>query len=110
MHGRVYERGDAHRITSWEDPAMERLLTSTSNEFEAEVIVGRLVDAGIAGEVRGQIQTRSGGYVQGGRDVFVEEDQLDRARSVLSEAEGVSEDELARLAEEAGREGHAAQD
>jgi hypothetical protein len=87
---------------------MDRLLTSTAAPFEADVIVGRLTDAGIAAFVKAPIQSRMGDVV-GGRDVYVEEALLDRAREVLAEGSGVSEDELARLAEEAGRDGPAAQ-
>jgi hypothetical protein len=87
----------------------ERLLTSTAGPFEADVIVGRLADAGIAAYVKAPIQTRMGDVV-GGRDVYVEHTLLDRARSVLEEGSGVSDDELAQLAEEAGRDGHAAED
>ncbi|HEX3510258.1 MAG TPA: DUF2007 domain-containing protein [Solirubrobacteraceae bacterium] len=82
---------------------MERLLASTPTDFEAEVIVGRLADEDIAAEIRGGLMTR-GGYVQGGRDVFVAEEDLERARAVLSAAQGIGEDELAELSEEAGRE------
>ena len=88
---------------------IERLLTSTPGPFEADVIVGRLGDAGIAALIKAPIQSRMGDVV-GGRDVYVEEDQLDRARQVLAEAQGVSDDELARLSEDAGRDGRAAED
>jgi hypothetical protein len=43
--------------------------------------------------------------LSGARDVWVEEDDLERAREVLKASEGsISDEELTRLSEQAGRE------
>ena len=50
-------------------------------------------------------RTSSGGIRLGAaaaRDVFVEDRDLDRAREVLKVDEGLSDEELARLSDEAG--------
>lgn len=74
---------------------MLKIATSVSSEMEAVLVCGRLSDAGIH-----SMQQRSGaggrGWGVGGAcDVYVEEQDLDRAREVLN-AEGVSEEELVR--------------
>jgi Putative prokaryotic signal transducing protein len=88
---------------------MTVLLTSVASNFEAEMVVGRLADAGITAEIRGPIMVRSGD-VQGGRDLWVEERDLERARAALKDSEGIDEAELARLSEAAGREQGPAED
>ncbi|MGP0101014.1 MAG: putative signal transducing protein [Solirubrobacteraceae bacterium] len=81
------------------------IVTSVSSEPEAEMIRSLLAEAGIQAIL--QRSTGSGpwrgGY--GGCDVYVEAHDLDRAREVLKADEGsVSDEELTRLSEEAGRE------
>jgi Putative prokaryotic signal transducing protein len=78
-----------------------KILTTVTNEAEAEMVAERLSEAGI----RHMSRTASGGIRFGAaaaRDVFVEERDLDRAREVLKVDEGFSEEELARLSDEAG--------
>lgn len=80
-----------------------KIVTTVSNEAEAEMVSERLSEAGISFSVR----LASGGIRLGAaaaRDVYVEEQALDRAREVLSADEGFSDEELARLSDEAGRE------
>lgn len=86
------------------------LLTSTASEFEAEVIMGRLQEAGIEATVKGSGLNVRGAYSMGGCAVWVEEADLERARAALNDAQDVDEDELAALAEQAGREEGVAQD
>jgi len=78
-----------------------RIVTTVSNEAEAEMVAERLSEAGI----RHMARMGSGGIRLGAaaaRDVYVEAQDLDRAREVLKADEGFSEEELARLSEEAG--------
>jgi Putative prokaryotic signal transducing protein len=88
---------------------VSRLLTSTANDFEAEVIRGRLADAGIEVVVKGGLPGRYGNVV-GARDIYVEEDDFERASEAMKAGEGFNEDELAALSEQAGREQGAAED
>lgn len=73
---------------------MLKIATSVSSEMEAVLVRGRLSAAGI----HSMPQRRGGGSgrgVGGACDVYVEERDLDQARELLN-AEGVSEEELAR--------------
>jgi hypothetical protein len=83
-----------------------RILTTVSNEAEGEMVAERLSEAGIRFSVR-----LAGGGIRLGaaaaRDVYVEQQDLDRALEVLEVDEGFSDEELARLSDEAGQ---AAQD
>jgi hypothetical protein len=78
-----------------------KIVTTVSNETEAEMVSERLSEAGIRFSVR-----LAGGGIRLGaaaaRDVYVEEQALDRAREVLRIDEGFSDEELARLSDEAG--------
>jgi hypothetical protein len=81
---------------------MLKIVTTVSNELEAEIVVGRLAEAGIH-------CMQSGGALRpgvgGGCSVYVEEADLDRAHEVLKADEGgFDEEELARLSAEAGQE------
>jgi len=72
-------------------------------EVEAQMICGRLETAGIEASYR----RSSGAIPQIGsgaeHTVYVDSDELVRARSVIADAEApFSDEELARLAEEAG--------
>jgi len=65
-----------------------RILTTVDNEFEAAVVCGRLEDAGIRSMQ--QLSNRgAAGRIGGGgaRDVYVEQQDLDRAHEALN-AEG----------------------
>lgn len=78
---------------------MKRLLT-TENGPQAELIRGRLQDAGISA------LTHGGGlaaYTQesGAQEIYVGDDDLERAREVLKSYEGVSDQELVEAQEQA---------
>jgi Putative prokaryotic signal transducing protein len=72
-----------------------KFLMSAANEFEADIVVGLLTDAGIESFQRlggSGVAGRIGGG--GSRDVLVAEPDFERAREVLDSAEedGVQED------------------
>jgi uncharacterized protein YaaQ len=80
-----------------------KIVTTVSNEAEAEMVAERLSEA----DIRFTVRLASGGIRLGAaaaRDVYVEEQDLDRAREMLAVDEGFSDEELARLSDEAGRE------
>ncbi len=82
-------------------PDEPKLLTTVENEAEAEMVAERLSEAGI----RFSVRMASGGIRLGpaaARDVYVQEQDLDRAKETLAVDEGFSEEELARLSDEAG--------
>jgi hypothetical protein len=85
-------------------------LTTVTTEAEAEMVRDRLLGAGI----HSIFQRTIGGPQWGGsgaRAIFVNETDLDRAHAVLEADEGTfSDDELAQLSEEAGREANAGPD
>jgi hypothetical protein len=80
-----------------------RVLVSVAvvhSEPEAEMLAQRLGDAGL------DFVTRSGDLSAigaGSYEIFVEDDRAEEARELL-EAPEISEEELAELADEAGRE------
>ena len=76
---------------------MAEHLTTASSEFEAEIILERLSEAGVQAVQQGPLAPRVG--YPGGRDIYVEEQDLDRARAALKAAEGFSEEELTELSE-----------
>jgi hypothetical protein len=83
---------------------MLKIVAGAPNEPQATLIVERLAAAGITA-----ISQLSSGNPEfgagGGRMVYVEERDLERARAVLeTEEPPFDEDELARLSEEAGKE------
>lgn len=79
-----------------------KILTTVGNEAEAEMVAERLSEAGIR-----HMSRMAGGGIRLGaaaaRDVYVDERDLARAREVLEADEGFSDEELARLSEEAGK-------
>jgi hypothetical protein len=79
-------------------------IVASATSMEADIIMGRLTDAGI----RCMPSPGLGGYGRGmpqTRDVYVNAKDLERARAVLKEDEGgFDEEELARLSEEAGKD------
>jgi hypothetical protein len=84
-------------------PAL-KVVATVANEAEAELLCGRLSQAGIHAVSQRTIGGPEWGS-SGGRYVYVDETDLDRARALLKSAEGsISDDELARLSDEAGRE------
>ena len=74
------------------------MLTSVRSEPEAALVSARLSEAGIQAISQRSIGGPEWGE-SGARDVFVEEDDLLRAREILSADEAVSEDELADLSD-----------
>jgi hypothetical protein len=80
-----------------------KILISVANEAEAELVLGRLSHQGIPATSQRTIGSAEWGG-SGARNVLVDEADLDRARMLLQANEGAfSEEELARLSEEAGR-------
>ena len=80
-----------------------KIVTTVGNEAEAEMVAERLSEAGIEHSSR----VASGGIRLGAaaaRDVYVQAKDFDRAVEILKTDEGFSDDELARLSEQAGRE------
>jgi hypothetical protein len=79
-------------------------IVASATQTEADIIMGRLSDAGI----RSMHSPSLGGYGRGmpqTLQVYVNAKDLERARAVLKEDEGgFNEDELARLSEEAGKQ------
>ncbi|HSZ13819.1 MAG TPA: hypothetical protein VK790_07275 [Solirubrobacteraceae bacterium] len=73
---------------------------SASNAPEADLICQRLADAGIHAMSQRSIGGPEWG-VSGGRYVYVEAEDLARAREVLAAPVGISEEDLAALAEAA---------
>jgi hypothetical protein len=83
---------------------MLRVVASAANEAEAEMIAGRLAGIGIAAVSQRAIGGPEWGG-SGARNVYVEEQDLERARELLAADEPpFSDEELGRLSEEAGRE------
>jgi hypothetical protein len=81
-----------------------RPVAGARNEPEAELIVQRLAQAGISA-----VSQLSSGNPEfgssGGRTIYVEEDDLARAREALADTEQpFSDEELAELSEQAARE------
>jgi hypothetical protein len=82
----------------------ELKIVASASQMEADIVMGRLSDAGI----RCMPSPGLGGYGRGMPQtvgVYVNAKDLDRARAVLKEDEGgFDEQELARLSEEAGKQ------
>jgi Putative prokaryotic signal transducing protein len=79
-------------------------VTTVSSEAEAEMVCDRLLAEGIHAISQRTIGGPEWGF-SGARNVMVDAKDLDRAREVLDSDEAAfSDDELARLSEEAGRE------
>jgi hypothetical protein len=80
-----------------------KVVASAANEAEAQMICGRLLDAGIHAISQRNIGSAEWGG-SGARSVFVNDAEVERARAVLETDEGAfSDEELTRLSEEAGR-------
>jgi hypothetical protein len=79
---------------------MSRYLTSVSNAFEAEMVLGRLADAGIHAAQQGTLVLGQPGGTAGAQDIYVEDEDIDRAREALRVAESVTEDELVQAEED----------
>jgi hypothetical protein len=81
-----------------------KVVRSVGSEAEANIVVSRLREDGIeAIDKGGAIADAYRGA--GPRDVYVSEKDLDRARELLKDDENAfTDEELARLSEQAGRE------
>jgi regulator of sirC expression with transglutaminase-like and TPR domain len=81
-----------------------KIVTTVASEAEAELVRERLSAADIQAISQRTIGGPEWGF-SGARDVFVSARDLDRAHEVLKADEGsFSDDELARLSDEAGRQ------
>jgi len=89
-------RGTSARYAS----GVLKVVTSVRSEPEAALVSARLSEAGIQAISQRSIGGPEWG-VSGARDVYVEEQDLVRAREVLKADQGVSEDELADLSDAA---------
>lgn len=90
------DHGDAQRRSL-------QVVATAANTAEADLIRGRLAEAGIAAVSQRSIGGPGWG-MSGGQYVYVEAAHLDRAREILSEAEGISDEELGDLSEQAFRD------
>jgi hypothetical protein len=77
-----------------------QVAASAANAAEAELIVQRLAEAGIAATSQRTIGGPEWGP-SGSQFIYVEAAQRDRAREILQATEGISDEELARLSEQA---------
>ena len=81
-----------------------KILTTVGTHGEAEIVNALLLEAGI----HSIAQRTIGGPLEdarAGRDIYVDEHDLERARGLLKAQENpISDEELTRLSEEAGRE------
>jgi hypothetical protein len=85
-------------------PSELKVVATAANQAEGELIVARLAQAGITAiEQRASGNPEFGGG--GARYIYVQDAELARARAVLDvEEPPFSDEELARLSEEAARE------
>jgi hypothetical protein len=79
---------------------VSRYLTTVGSGFEAEIVLGRLADAGIQAVQQGTLVLGKPAGAAGAQDIYVEDEDFDRAREALRSAESVSEDELVRAEED----------
>lgn len=81
-----------------------KLLTSVGTTGEADMVIGQLHDVGIRAIVQRSVGGPEWG-ASGPRDVYVSARDIERARELLTSDENpVSDEELTRLSEDAGRE------
>ena len=82
-------------------PDALKKVTTVTSQPEAALIVERLKAAGITAIAQRTIGGPEWGF-SGAQDVFVDENDLERARELLASEEGsFSDEELGRLSEEA---------
>ena len=82
-------------------PDALKKVTTVTSQPEAALIVERLKAAGITAIAQRTIGGPEWGF-SGAQDVFVDEDDLERAHELLASEEGsFSDEELGRLSEEA---------
>jgi hypothetical protein len=86
-------------------PSELKILTSVTSEAEADLICGRLREAGIRTTTRRASGASLRWGALGACDVLVRHSDWQRAKTQLeADEEPFNEEELARLSEEAGRE------
>jgi hypothetical protein len=92
------------RFVPEDDPqkATLEIAATASSGAEADLICQRLAEAGIQATSQRSIGGPEWG-TSGGQYVYVESTQLDRARELLAAGSGISDEELAKMAEDAGR-------
>ncbi len=79
-----------------------KVVASVANEAEAEMIRVRLAEVGIQAVAQRAIGGPEWGW-SGGRYVYVEEADVERAKALLkADEEAFTDEELTRLSEEAG--------
>lgn len=82
-----------------------KVVATASSEAEADMICSRLLQADIHAVAQRTIGGPEFGF-SGSRYVYVDEVDFDRAAALLKEDEDpISDEDLARLSEEAGRAG-----
>jgi hypothetical protein len=85
-------------------PGELKIVTSVTNQAEAELLCGRLREAGIHAMARRSFGGPEWG-LSSANDVLVNAEDLERARELLGAGEEpISDEELARQSEEAGRD------
>jgi Putative prokaryotic signal transducing protein len=101
MEPGIYPHAGGATLASGRNPIralpLSPYLTTGHNEIEADIIMSRLSEAGIAAWQQGL--GGEPGY-SGARDVYVGDADLEAAREVLADAKDVDEDELIELSEE----------
>lgn len=85
-------------------PSELKVIATAANQAEGELIVSRLAQAGISAiEQRASGNPEFGG--SGGRYIYVQAAELERARAVLAVDEPpFSDEELAKLSEQAAKD------
>lgn len=69
------------------------------NEFVADAVCEQLIEGGV--QPRSVAASAKPGTLAGGRDIYVADGDLERARQILKDAEEVSDEQLAELSEAA---------
>jgi Putative prokaryotic signal transducing protein len=80
-----------------------KIVATVNSEPEAEMVRIRLLEAGIQAVSQRTIGGPEWG-LSGARYVYVREQDLVRARELIESDEGISEQELSRQSDEAGKE------
>ncbi|HXB16816.1 MAG TPA: DUF2007 domain-containing protein [Solirubrobacteraceae bacterium] len=90
--------------------AVLRPVAGAFNEPEAELIVQQLAAVGISAV--SQLSSGNPEFgASGGRTIYVDERDVERARAALANAQAdISDEQLAELSEEAGREARSPED
>jgi hypothetical protein len=73
-------------------------VTTASNEFEADIILGRLEEAGIHAWESNSLGGPAGSA--GPRDIYVEDAEVEKAKEALRQAQDVDAQDIESLAED----------